>query len=311
VRCCVALGADVVGLETCHLGAPGTLDVERLGDALGPAGAVFSWGHPYGLSYGSDGAAERDLLDWIDLPPAVATPCCGSSSRTRTCGGTSCRRSSCGPPPRPCGGSRLGPLPQGRPRGGEPRRPDGRGAAGAGPTRGLPAMAVCFDVVNAVRVRDDVVDAAALLADHVVMAHLKDLVDAPWAPGVRTGHHSPPGPGCSLCGPSSTCWCRASGAGSCWSSWATSVAVWRTSRSSSPAGCPGCGPRCGQRLSVATPVVGVVTTVLRPVRRGDAAGFRAERLAAGRRVQALLQDVAECHLAGVVRLLGGGGGSRQ
>jgi L-arabinose isomerase len=53
-------------------------------------------------------------------------------------------------------------------------------------------------------------------------------------------------------------------------------------------------------MSVATPVVGVVTTYFGLFDEGMPAGFRAERLAAGRRVQALLQDVAECHLAGVV-----------
>jgi sugar phosphate isomerase/epimerase len=183
VRCCVALGADVVGLETCHLGAPGTLDVERLGDALGPAGAVFSWGHPYGLSYGSDGAAERDLLDWIDLAAR-----CGHALLRVVVAHPHLRGDVLSEEQLRASTEAL-------------RRVTARAAA-AGVVLAVenhadltaaellelvrrvdsPALAVCFDVVNAVRVRDDVVDAAALLADHVVMAHLKDLVDAPWHP---------------------------------------------------------------------------------------------------------------------------------
>lgn len=183
VRCCVALGVDVVGLETCYLGAPEALDVELLAGALGPLGSIFSWGHPYGLRYGSDRAAELELLRWIEL--------------AARCGHTVMRIVVAHPHLRgdQLSGEQLQATTEAL------RRVASR-AATAGVVLAVenhadltaeellellrrvdsPWLAVCFDVVNAVRVGDDAVQAAGLLRDHVVMAHLKDLVDAPWHP---------------------------------------------------------------------------------------------------------------------------------
>ena len=45
---------------------------------------------------------------------------------------------------------------------------------------GSPRLAVCFDTANAVRVGDDVLAAADLLAPRIVMAHVKDVRPDGW-----------------------------------------------------------------------------------------------------------------------------------
>jgi len=180
-RCSVALGAEIVGLETCYLGAVEGLDPYQLADALGPARAVFSWGHPYGLGYGRDAAAECDLLTWIDLASSLGHPLMRIVVAHPHLRGDV------------LSGEQLDAA------AGALRRVASR-AAEAGVVLSVEnhadltaaellellsrvdsaSLAVCFDVVNAVRVGDDPVEAASRLAEHVAMVHLKDLVDAPW-----------------------------------------------------------------------------------------------------------------------------------
>jgi 3-oxoisoapionate decarboxylase len=45
---------------------------------------------------------------------------------------------------------------------------------------GSPRLGVCFDTANAVRVGDDVLAAAAMLAQRIVMAHVKDVGSHGW-----------------------------------------------------------------------------------------------------------------------------------
>jgi sugar phosphate isomerase/epimerase len=57
-------GAEVVALETCFIDAPGT--VLRYAACRDPL-VMLSWGHPYGLEYGTSVKAEEDLLEWMNL----------------------------------------------------------------------------------------------------------------------------------------------------------------------------------------------------------------------------------------------------
>lgn len=73
LRHAVAVGADVVFLETCYLPAPEAITRATLAPATDQGVLVgFSWGHPWpsGAFHGLDGGrspgAEADLRRWID-----------------------------------------------------------------------------------------------------------------------------------------------------------------------------------------------------------------------------------------------------
>jgi sugar phosphate isomerase/epimerase len=55
-------GADVIALETCFIRNQDGL--RYLAD-VAPLRFMFSWGHPYGLEYGTSAEAEADAIDWI------------------------------------------------------------------------------------------------------------------------------------------------------------------------------------------------------------------------------------------------------
>lgn len=192
------LGAQVVALETCFMDRASA--VARLsGGPVLPGGArdpaspelMFSWGHPHGLEYGASRSAEEDATAWLVTAAAlghqrmrivVAHP----DLRPANDGWDQVRAS----------------VPALR-----------RLAATAAAFKitlavenhadltarqlrwlvdevGSPALAVCFDVGNAVRVGDDPVAAAALLAPVTAAAHVKDISAQPWHP--RSGPTSAP-----------------------------------------------------------------------------------------------------------------------
>jgi sugar phosphate isomerase/epimerase len=151
---------------------------------------MLSWGHPYGLEYGASAAAEQDAVAWIALAAelghrrmriTIAHP------HLRTDDGWSQARQSV-PALR-----RLAEV-----------------ASGYGIVLGVenhadvtaaqllwlltevasPALGVCLDTANAVRVGDDPLLAAELLAPWVIAAHVKDIASEPWH--ARSGPRSVP-----------------------------------------------------------------------------------------------------------------------
>lgn len=168
-----SLGVDAVFLETCFL---------RPGVPVGGTG--FSWGHPWppgelpGLDAGCSPAAEDDLARWIDLAAALGHPL-----MRITCGGPTTRLDE------PAGDllpRLVGPL-----------RRAADHAAGYMMALAIENHAdlraaelaqllelterdnlgVCFDNVNAVRMGDDMVAAARVLASRTLLVQLKDCPD--------------------------------------------------------------------------------------------------------------------------------------
>jgi sugar phosphate isomerase/epimerase len=167
-----ALGVDGVALETCYLGDPSAGLARALASEADGLELVFSWGAPNGLFFGAGAEALAELLAWIDAAAAAGTRTmrivvAGPALRGREPVDEQIRRT-------------VGPL---------------RTAAAAAASAGLvlaienhgdltaaqlveagdPAVGVCFDTANALRVGDDTLEAVGLLAPRVRMLHLKDV----------------------------------------------------------------------------------------------------------------------------------------
>ncbi|CAA9540446.1 MAG: hypothetical protein AVDCRST_MAG79-1810 [uncultured Thermoleophilia bacterium] len=144
----------------------------------------MSWGHPYGLRWGTDASAARDLEAWVAVAGSMGWRCVRFVLAHPALGA-------------------------------EARRPDGRlrpdvrrgverrlrelvaGAAAQAVVLCLenhadltvdeledlvhvvPGLAICFDTVNALRVGDDPVDAAGRLQAHIRIVHVKDTRAVP------------------------------------------------------------------------------------------------------------------------------------
>ncbi len=182
------LGAEVVALETCFMDR--AVASEVLSAPL-PVEVMLSWGHPYGLEYGRSAEAEADAAAWL--------------AAAATLGHRRMRIVVAHPHLRPADGGR---------REVEASVPALKRLASAAADVGVvlaienhadltaeqlawligavgsPSLAVCFDVANAVRVGDDPVEAARILAPLAVAAHVKDLSADPWHP--RSGPTSVP-----------------------------------------------------------------------------------------------------------------------
>ena len=170
-----ALELDAVALETCYLPPPDHLDVDELRDAAGPLELVLSWGAPNGLEFGARELGLRDLLEWLEVAERLgislmrivvagpsfrgAEPVAAQIERTVAPLAGACERA-----------RELGVSLAVENHGDLTARELGDLIARVGD----PAVGVCFDTANALRVGDDAVEAAALLAPLVRMVHLKD-----------------------------------------------------------------------------------------------------------------------------------------
>jgi sugar phosphate isomerase/epimerase len=171
-----ALGVDGLSLETCFLGRRAGLDAGALRDAAGPLELVFAWGHPDGLEFGASTRALRDLLSWLELAAELGCTlvrCVAAGPRLR---GRAPVTEQIGRTVRPLAAAAasargLG-LTLALENHGDLRAADLLELVGR---VGDPALAVCFDTANALRVGDDPVEAAALLAPLTRMVHLKDV----------------------------------------------------------------------------------------------------------------------------------------
>jgi len=170
-----SLALDAVALETCFLPPPEAVDVEELLDEAGPLELVLSWGAPNGFEFGASATARADLLAWLELAPQL-----GVSLLRIVVAGPALRG--------------LEPVEVQLARSAAPLAAVSRAAAERGLVLALenhgdlraaeladlvervdePALGICFDTANALRVGDDVAGAARLLGPAVRLVHLKD-----------------------------------------------------------------------------------------------------------------------------------------
>jgi sugar phosphate isomerase/epimerase len=170
------IGADGISLETSFLAPPFELEVAALRDEVGTLELVLAWGHRHGLEFGANDAALSDLLDWLTVAARLG------------CGVVRCVAASPGFRGR-------APVAEQIERTVSPLRVaaaharelgialavENHGDLRAGELEELldrvgdDTLGVCFDTANALRVGDDPVHAAALLAPRTMMIHLKDV----------------------------------------------------------------------------------------------------------------------------------------
>ena len=167
------LGVDAVSLETCFLNSRDELRKSAVWAEERSLELVLAWGAPNGLEFGRNKGALLDMLEWIvlagELKMAIVRVVVG------------------GPAIRARSHEWRGAI--------EPLRRAARCAHEAGVRLALEnhgdlrteeiekllnavgheALGVCFDTANALRVGDDVVEAARRLASSVWMVHLKDV----------------------------------------------------------------------------------------------------------------------------------------
>jgi sugar phosphate isomerase/epimerase len=167
-----ALGVEAVSLETCYLDAPSVLDVAALHEAADGIELALSWGAPNGLEFGRSAAALDDLLDWISFAPRL-----GCRLMRVVAAGPRLRRHADEWPNAVQPLRRAAALADAE---GLELALENHGDLTAGQMEALleavdePALGVCFDTANALRVGDDVLEAARLLVPAVRMVHLKD-----------------------------------------------------------------------------------------------------------------------------------------
>lgn len=187
---CRGLGVDGISLETCFLVAPPLLAVAELRAEAGPLELTLAWGHPDGLGFAEIPGALEDLLGWIAFAPRM------SVSLVRLVVGSPRLR-------------RADDVHEQIARTVVPLQQAARAATAVGielaienhadlraselcellERVGDPVIGICLDTANALRVGDDPLDAAMVLAPWVRMLHLKDC-EAP--DGSVTGPRSVP-----------------------------------------------------------------------------------------------------------------------
>lgn len=166
-------GAEAIAFETCFLNPP---DIASDAFAEIPVPFMFSWGHPYGLEFGTSKEAEHDAMRWIDVSarvgasqmriviahPALREALWNSANRQRSIAALR----------RLCDAAasldvRLA--------------IENHADVTAVELReviddvGDPELGVCFDIANALRVGDDPEQAAEVLAPFMMAMHVKDV----------------------------------------------------------------------------------------------------------------------------------------
>lgn len=185
-----SLAVDGVSLETCFLPGPDRRLLASIADAAGPLELAFSWGAPIGLELGASEQALADLLDWIDGAAAVGVRTmrivvAGPSLRDAVDDAAIARTAVA--VARACEAASAR---------GIVLAVENHGDLSAVRMAQLldavddPSLGVCFDTANAIRVGDDAVDAARLLAPAIRMLHLKDVEPVVAATDVVAGPRS-------------------------------------------------------------------------------------------------------------------------
>jgi len=166
------LGIESLSLQTCFL-APNAAGLQELASAASPVELVLAWGAPNGIEFGHNREAVGQLFQWLDLAAQIRC------KTVRVVAG--------GPQLRSHSHLHLDAA--------RPLREAAVHAQGLGITLALenhgdltaaqidelltrvnhPSLGVCFDSANVLRVEDDPLEAAELLAPVTRMVHLKDI----------------------------------------------------------------------------------------------------------------------------------------
>ena len=163
------LALDFVLLQTSFLGEPGAFDPESFLLEAGDVALGLSWGAPEGLEFGERADALDDLVAWLG-PAAVL----GLPVMRIVAGGPAHRREAPDPLAAPlreaCAAAREHGLRLAL---------ENHGDLTAAQIERLleevgADLGVCFDTANALRVGDDVAEAARRLAPAIAVLHLKD-----------------------------------------------------------------------------------------------------------------------------------------
>jgi 3-oxoisoapionate decarboxylase len=169
-----SLGLDYLLLETCFLPPPDEID-PHMSQAARPTQVALSWGHPHGLEGGRSRSAEADARRWMECAADL-----GHTLMRITAGSPRTR----GAEPAADLIARLTP----------PLRRLSDEAENLGLKLALenhadlraaelvellarvdhPALAICLDTVNLLRVGDDLISGVRLLAPLTAVVHLKD-----------------------------------------------------------------------------------------------------------------------------------------
>lgn len=175
-------GAELASLETVFLPPPGRVDRAALLEAADGLELALAWGHPDGLAWGVDTAAQAELRAWIRRAPQLGVRLVrlvAASPRLRNAGTVAEQLD---------GTARaVGRALEEAAAAGVELAIENHGDLTAAMLAELldrcPGLGVCFDTANALRVGDDPVAAAAQLVGAVRMVHLKDCTaPAPHAP---------------------------------------------------------------------------------------------------------------------------------
>ncbi|MBV8080115.1 MAG: TIM barrel protein [Actinobacteria bacterium] len=154
-------GAEAVSLEACFLDGPVAAD---------GLDVVYSWGAPNGLEFGASEAGLADLLAWIERAEEklMRIVVAGPALRGREPVEVSLERT-VRPLERAAEAARAA---------GMRLAVENHGDITAAELAWLldrVDVGVCFDTANALRVGDDVLEAAELLGPRIEMIHLKDV----------------------------------------------------------------------------------------------------------------------------------------
>lgn len=175
---CSELGVDGISLETCYLDGTSTRHMSELRRVLDDAGLdrVLAWGHPGGLEMGRSPQRLADALEAVDHAAAIGAELLRIVVGTTRFFGLENEEVVV-----------------------ERLRPQVAAIADRGAERGVPVgiethcdltvaglvelmeiadrpnLGVVLDTANLVRIGEDAVDAARVLAHHTLMLHLKDL----------------------------------------------------------------------------------------------------------------------------------------
>lgn len=166
-------GAEAIAYETCFLGPP---DIAYRAFADVPVPFMFSWGHPYGLEYGTSQEAEHDALRWIAASarvgasqmrivvahPALREGLWSSTNRQRSIDALR----------RLCDAAASVDVHLAIENHADLTAVELREVID---DVGNPDLGVCFDIANALRVGDDPEQAAEVLAPLVIAMHVKDV----------------------------------------------------------------------------------------------------------------------------------------
>jgi sugar phosphate isomerase/epimerase len=172
VRHVQRLSVDAISLQTAFL-PPDRAALEEIAAVAEPMELTLAWGAPNGIEFGRSTQAVAQLFHWIDLAGNV-----GCRMMRIVAGGPALRANAHEWP------NAIAPLREAAMRAEDLQVAlalENHGDLTAVQIACLlaevdhPNLRICFDSANAVRVGEDVLEAAALLAPAVGMIHLKDV----------------------------------------------------------------------------------------------------------------------------------------